>query len=62
MGALGARLEEAIRNLSDAELDRSAAFGPAGGRLLPTEQLAAVSARHIHEHRANARGVVAGDY
>ena len=39
-------LEEALRGLSDEELDRTAPFGPAGGRRLPTVDLAAVAARH----------------
>ncbi|HWF15916.1 MAG TPA: DinB family protein [Acidimicrobiales bacterium] len=56
----GSRLEAALRGLSDIELDRSSAFGPAGGRPLPTEQLAAVTARHAREHLAHARGAVAG--
>ncbi len=60
--ANGSRLEEALRRLSDEELDRSSAFGPAGGRPLPTEQLAAVAARHTREHLAHARSAVAGDY
>jgi uncharacterized damage-inducible protein DinB len=58
----GSRLEEALRGLSDAELDRNSAFGPAGGRGLPTEQLAAVSARHTREHLVHVRGAVAGNY
>jgi uncharacterized damage-inducible protein DinB len=60
--ANGSRLEEALRSLSDEELDRSSAFGPAGGRPLPTEQLAAVAARHTREHLAHAQSAVAGDY
>jgi uncharacterized damage-inducible protein DinB len=58
----GSRLEEALRGLSDEELDRNSAFGPAGGRALPTEQLAAVSARHTREHLAHVRSAVAGGY
>ena len=57
----GARLEAAMRSLSDAELDRHSPFGPAEGRPLPTEQLAAVAARHTREHLAHARRAVAGD-
>lgn len=59
--ANGSRLEEALRRLSDEELDRQASFGPAGGRLFPTEQLAAVAARHTREHLAHAQGAVAGE-
>jgi hypothetical protein len=58
----GSLLEEALRGLSDAELDRTSAFGPADGRALPTEELAAVAARHTREHLAHARGAVASDY
>jgi hypothetical protein len=56
----GSRLEETLRGLSDEELDRSAAFGPAGGRSFPTVELAAVPARHTREHLSHARGTVAG--
>jgi hypothetical protein len=56
----GAELESALRELSDEELDRCAPFGPAGGRELPTADLAVVSARHVREHLAHARGAVRG--
>ena len=56
----GARLEALLRALSDEELDRAAPFGPAGGRALPTGDLAAVAARHTREHLAHAKDV-AGD-
>ena len=55
----GARLEAVLRELSDEELDRSAPFGPAGGRVLPTVDLAAVPARHTREHLAHARSAAA---
>jgi hypothetical protein len=51
-------LERALRSLSDEELDRTAPFGPAGGRELPTVALAAVAARHAREHLAHARAAV----
>jgi hypothetical protein len=54
----GAELESALRALTDAELDRLAPFGPAGGRQLPTADLAVVTARHAREHLAHARGAV----
>jgi len=57
----GAELETALRALSDEELDRCAPFGPAGGRELPTVDLAAVTARHAREHLAHARGAVNGE-
>jgi len=55
----GNLLEEALRGLSDEDLDRTAPFGPAGGRQLPTGDLAAVAARHTREHLAHARDAVA---
>ena len=54
LDANGDLLGEALRRLSDAELDRTAPFGPAGGRLLLTGELAAVPARHTREHLAHA--------
>jgi hypothetical protein len=56
----GSRLEETIRGLSDEDLDRSAPFGPAGGRSFPTGELAAVPARHTLEHLSHAVDAVAG--
>ena len=55
----GDLLEEALRGLSDEDLDRTAPFGPAGGRQLPTGDLAVVGARHTREHLAHARDAVA---
>ena len=57
--ANGTLLEEALRGLTDEDLDRTAPFGPAGGRRLPTGNLAAVAARHTREHLAHARDAVA---
>jgi hypothetical protein len=54
----GSVLEASLRAFSDEELDRTAPFGPAGGRPMPTEALAAVAARHTREHLSHARGVV----
>jgi hypothetical protein len=51
----GAALEAVLRGCSDEELDRTAPFGPAGGRMFPTAELAAVPARHTREHLAHAR-------
>ncbi len=56
----GAELEAALRALTDEELDRCAPFGPAGGRELPTADLAVVTARHAREHLAHAREAVNG--
>jgi len=56
----GTALEAALRALSDVELDTLAPFGPAGGRELPTEALAAVAARHAREHLGHARDAVDG--
>ena len=60
--ANGSALEGVLRGLSDDDLDRAAPFGPAGGRVFRTEDLAAVSARHTREHLSHAQGAVAGDY
>jgi hypothetical protein len=57
----GAALETALRALTDEELGRCAPFGPAGGRELPTVELAVVAARHAREHLAHARAAVNGD-
>jgi hypothetical protein len=55
----GAQLEATLRALSDEDLARTAPFGPAGGRVMPVEALAAVGARHAREHLGHARGAVA---
>lgn len=60
--ANGAALVDVLRRMSDEDLDRPAPFGPAGGRVFRTEELAVVPARHTREHLAHARGAVAGDY
>jgi len=57
----GAELETTLRALTDEALDRGAPFGPAGGRVLPTVDLAVVTARHAREHLAHARGAVNGE-
>jgi hypothetical protein len=51
----GAELETLLRQLSDEQLDRTAAFGPAGGQVLPCAELAPVAASHTREHLAHAR-------
>ena len=56
----GALLEAVLRGCSDEELDRRAPFGPAGGAVFPTADLAAVPARHTREHLAHARAAAAG--
>ena len=55
----GVLLEQALRALTDEELDRSAPFGPADGRMLPTGDLAAVAARHTRSHLSSARSAIA---
>jgi Mycothiol maleylpyruvate isomerase N-terminal domain len=60
LGDGGARLEDVLRACSDEELDRCAPFGPAGGRLVPTVELAAVPARHTREHLSRARRAASG--
>ncbi|MGA2930695.1 MAG: hypothetical protein ABSE98_01235 [Acidimicrobiales bacterium] len=57
--ANGALLETMLRGLSDEELDHTAPFGAAGGRELPTVDLAAVAPRHAREHLTHAGGAVA---
>jgi hypothetical protein len=52
----GTALEAALRACSDDELETSAPFGPAGGAVFPTAELAALPARHTREHLAHARG------
>ena len=51
----GAQLQSFLRALSDDELDRTAPFGPAGGRAFSVEALAGVGARHTREHLRHAR-------
>ena len=55
----GALLEAELRACSADELDRRAPFGPAGGMMFPTADLAAVPARHTREHLAHARAAAA---
>jgi hypothetical protein len=59
--ANGRRLQDTLRSLSDGELDRTAPFGPARGRAMPVEALAAVAARHTREHLAHVRAALNGD-
>jgi hypothetical protein len=56
----GALLEAALRACSDDELDTKAPFGPAGGAVYPTVELAAVPARHTREHLSHARAAAGG--
>jgi len=51
----GAELEEVLRGLSDEDLDRTAPFGPAGGRTFSPVDLAPVAARHTREHLGHAQ-------
>ena len=60
LGTEGARLEATRRALTDTELDRTAPFGPAGGRRVPTVELVPVMARHTREHVAHARAATLG--
>jgi hypothetical protein len=59
LGQNGALTEAALRRLTDEQLDRTAPFGPAGGRPFPTEQMAAVTAQHALGHLAHAREALA---
>jgi hypothetical protein len=54
----GAELEALLRRLDDDQLDRGAPFGPAGGAVFGSGELAPVAARHTREHLAHARGAV----
>jgi hypothetical protein len=56
----GARAEATLRGLSDAELDQTAPFGPAGGRELPAAAMGDTMARHARDHLAHARAAVEG--
>jgi hypothetical protein len=55
----GAVMEALLRGLSDEDLARQAPFGPADGRSLPVEQMAAVTAQHALGHLAHARDALA---
>jgi hypothetical protein len=57
----GAQLEALLRDLNDEELDRTAPFGPADGRPMPIEALAAVAARHVRGHLEHVRTAVKGE-
>ena len=48
-----------LRSLSDEELEREAAFGPAGGRIFKVESFAGMFSRHPISHLANARAAIA---
>jgi hypothetical protein len=54
----GQHTEEALRRFSDEELARTALFGPAEGRSLPAEGMAAVLANHAREHLSHARAAL----
>jgi hypothetical protein len=56
----GAALEALLRRLDDEQLDRPAPFGPAGGQVFGSVELALVAARHTREHLAHARDAVRG--
>jgi hypothetical protein len=55
----GALIEQALRTLSDGDLDHTAPFGPAGGRTMATHDVAAVPARHVRDHLDRAREAIA---
>ena len=48
-----------LRGFSDEDLDRTAPFGPAGGRTFSTADLAPVAARHAREHLGHAQRAAA---
>ena len=51
----GAELEALLRRLDDEQLERTAPFGPAGGQVFASVDLAPVAARHAREHLGHAR-------
>ncbi len=51
----GALLRALLNALSPEELDRHAAFGPAGGSLFPVERIAGAASRHILGHLTSLR-------
>jgi len=53
---LGTALAAVLRSLDADELARSVPFGPAEGRPVTTQALAAVSVRHCRTHLDDARG------
>jgi hypothetical protein len=55
----GRRTELVIRQLSEEDLDRTAAFGPADGQALPVGRLAAETSRHACGHLAHATEAMA---
>jgi hypothetical protein len=61
LGQNGAQLESFIRQLTDADLERTAPFGPAGGQPFPVAQLAPVNAGHVRGHLAHAREALGSD-
>jgi hypothetical protein len=56
----GAELEALLRRLDDEQLDRTAPFGPAGGRIFASADLAPVAAGHTREHLGHARSALRG--
>jgi DinB family protein len=56
----GSLMASLLRGLTDEDLVRTAPFGPADGRALPVEQMAAVTAKHAQGHLAHARDALAG--
>lgn len=56
--ANGAATATILRGLDDDALGATAAFGPADGRTVSAEQLAAQAARHARTHLASARAAL----
>ncbi len=59
--ANGARLADFLRGLDDAQLGRTAAFGPGNGMTVDAERMAEVATRHCAAHLANARAALGMD-
>lgn len=54
----GAKASETLRSLSAEELASSAPFGPADGRPMPLEGIAAAAAAHARRHMASAMAAI----
>ena len=55
-----ALLRALLGAMSRDDLDKHAAFGPAGGALFPVERIAGAASRHIVGHLASIREAVGG--
>jgi hypothetical protein len=56
----GALVRALLRALSPDDLDRQAAFGPAGGAIFPVERIAGAISRHCNGHLESLRTAIGG--